>query len=264
MSLVYAGIVPHSPILVPTVGQEHRERASKTLAALGSMEKELYARFPDTLVIISPQAHVDCDHFTVDVNETYICNLKEFGDFETEITCGPDMGLAHALREHLEDEGLPVMFRSEEILDHGITVPLHHLAGKMKDIRIIPVYPCQLDLKTHYAFGKALKDVLVASDRRVAVIASVGLSHKLSESAPGGFDERGEEFDKKIRSLIASRNGSGLVNFDLKLAKAAGENALRPLTVMAGLMDRIQAEPEELAYEAPFGIGFLTAHYLFS
>lgn len=261
MPLVYSGIVPHSPILVPTIGAEHHERASKTLAAFDAMEKELYGRFPDTLVVISPQAHVDCDHFTIDVNETYICNLKEFGDFETEITCSPDLQLAHEMRERLEDSGLPVMFRTEEILDHGITVPLHHLTGKLKHVRVMPIYPSQLDLKTHFEFGRALKDVIVASERRVAVLASVGLSHKLTEDSPGGFDPKGAEFDERIRNLFTSRNGSGMVNFDEELAKAAGENALRPLTILAGLMDRIDATPEILSYEAPFGIGFLVAQY---
>lgn len=261
MSLVYAGIAPHSPILVPTVGAEHHDRAARTLEALDMMEKELYARHPDTLLVISPLGHDDCDHFTLDVNETYICNLKEFGDFETEITCAPDPKLTHELREHLEDEEIPVMFRSEEILDHGITVPLHHLTGKMRDLRVVPVYPSQLDLKAHFTFGKALKEVLVASDRRVAVLASVGLSHKLTDSAPGGFDERGAEFDERIRQLFMSRNGSGLVHFDEDLAKAAGQHALRPLTILAGMMDGIKAEPEELSYEAPFGIGFLVGQY---
>ena len=264
MSIVYAGIVPHSPVLIPSVGKEHQERAAKTLAALDVMEKELYARFPDTLLIVSPQGHIDLEHFTVDVNEKYLCNLREFGDFQTEIVCNPDMRLAYALRTELRHSGLPVMFRSEEVLDHGVTVPLYHLAGKMRDLRVIPVYPSNLDLKTHFRFGKALKETLVASDRRVGIIASVGLSHKLTESAPGGFDERGKLFDERMRQLLMSRNSSGLVNFDEELAKAAGENALRPLTILAGMLDKMQAEPEELSYESPFGVGFLVAHYLFS
>lgn len=264
MPLVYSGIVPHSPILIPTVGQEHYERASKTIAALDVMEKELYARFPDTIIIISPQAHVDCDHFTIDVNEKYLCDLKEFGDFETEIVCSPDLQLVHEMREQLEDSNLPIMFRSEEILDHGITVPLHHLTGKMPRVRVLPVYTSMLDLKTHFAFGKALKEVILASDRRIAVLASVGLSHKLTESAPGGFDEAGPKFDALIKDLFTARNSSGLVGFDEELAKAAGENALRPLTTLSGIMDRVDARPEILSYEAPFGIGFLVGHYNFS
>lgn len=264
MSLVYSGIMPHSPILIPTVGQEHQERAAKTLEALEAMQKELYARSPDTLIIISPQGHLDDEHFTVDANERYTCSLKEFGDFETKLRCNPDPQLAHELRERLEDSGLPVMFRTEEALDHGVTVPLFHLAKKMKDMRLLPVYPCALDLKTHFAFGRELKEAILSSQRRVAVIASAGLSHKLTETAPGGFDERGKVFDERIMDLFTSRNGSGMVNFDEELAKEAGENALRPLTVLAGIMDRFEATPEVLSYEAPFGIGFLVAHYLFS
>lgn len=261
MSLIYSGIVPHSPILIPSIGQEHHDRASKTLEAFGVMEKELYARFPDTIVIISPQAHVDCDHFTIEVNERYLCDLKEFGDFETDLSCRPDLRLAHAMRDHLEDSDIPVMFRSERILDHGITVPLSQLTGKMRGVRVLPVYPSLLDLKSHFKFGKAMKEVILASDRRVAVLASVGLSHRLTKTAPGGFDERGQEFDERIKDIFTSRNSSGMLHFDEELAKAAGENALRPLTILSGIMDHIEARPEILSYEAPFGIGFLLAHY---
>jgi len=262
MPLVYSGIVPHSPILVPSVGREHYDRATKTISAMRVMEKELYARFPETIIVISPQAHMDCEHFTIDMNEDYVCDLREFGDFETEISCKPDFKLAQELREHLEDSNLPVMFRSEEMLDYGITVPLRTLAGKLRNIRILPLYPSMLSLKKHFTFGQALKEAILATSCRVAVLASVGLSHKLTKTAPGGFDARGREFDERILDLFSTRNSSGMINFDENLAKTAGENALRPLTILSGIMDRIEATPEILSYEAPFGIGFLVAHYL--
>lgn len=261
MSLVFAGITPHSPVLVPSIGHEHLDRLKKTTAAISTLEQELYARFPDTILIISPQGPVEAEHFTIDINEQYHCDLKEFGDFETKMTCKPDREFIHALREHLEDEDIPVMLRSEDAMDHGIVVPLTHLTAHMNDFTIVPIYPSRESMKSHFEFGKAIQEVIHATNRRIAVLASVGLSHRLTESAPGGFSPKAAEFDKKVQELIASKNSAGFVNFDMELAKESGEAGLEALTILMGVLDRQHGEPEILSYEAPFGIGYLVGHY---
>lgn len=261
MSLVFAGITPHSPILVRGIGQEHLERAKKTMAALETLEGDLYASKPDTVLIISPQDHADCEHFTVGLNDRFVCDLKEFGDLETSLTCRPDPELAQHLREHLEDAGIPVMFRTAPTLDHGITVPLLHLTSELKDVRVLPLYPSLLDLRTHLEFGRILHEAVQTSGRRIAVLASVGLSHRVTEDAPGGFSPRGEAFDELIVQLIGHRNTSGLVNFDEEFAAEAAENCLRPLVMLSGMLERTRAEADILSYEAPFGIGHLVAEY---
>lgn len=261
MPLVFAGILPHSPVLVPTIGRAHRNRAKKTLAAIERLEGDLYAAFPDTLLVISPQGPVEEGHFTIDVKESYRCDLREFGDMETSLECAPDRGLVQAVRERLEDDGLPIMLRSEETMDHGIVVPLTHLTRHMKRAVIVPVYPSLLDLKTHFAFGRSIREALLASDRRVAVIASVGLSHRLSEDAPGGFSPRARDFDDRVLQLLSTGNAAGLLNFDEGLAEESGETCLTSLAILMGILDKTGAEAEVLSYEAPFGIGWLVAEY---
>lgn len=261
MSLVFAGMTPHSPVLVPSIGQEHLDRLKKTTDAIETLEQELYARFPETILIISPQGPVETEHFTIDINEKYHCDMKEFGDFETKLTCRPDTMFIHALRQHLDDEKIPVMLRSETVMDHGVVVPLTHLTGHMKDFTIVPIYPSQQDLKAHFEFGKAIREVIHSTNRRIAVLASVGLSHRLTESAPGGFSPSAAEFDEKIQQLIASKNSAGFVNFDMDLAKESGEVGLSALTILMGILDKMHVEPEILSYEAPFGIGYLVGHY---
>jgi len=261
MSLVFAGITPHSPVLVPSIGQEHLDRLKKTTGAIRTLEQELYASFPDTILIISPQGPVESEHFTIDINETYRCDLKEFGDFETKMSCKPDGEFIHALREHLEDEEIPVMLRSEEVMDHGIVVPLTHLTGHMKNFTIVPIYPSQHDLRSHFEFGKVIRETIHSTNRRIAVLASVGLSHRLTETAPGGFSPKAKGFDEKVQQLIASKNSAGFVNFDMELAKESGEAGLSVLTILMGILDRLHVEPEILSYEAPFGIGYLVTQY---
>lgn len=264
MPLVFAAIAPHSPVLVPAIGKEHLKKIKKTVSAMRRLEQELYAARPDAIMVISPHGPADAEHFTLDLNESYACNLKEFGVFDVGLTCRPDMRLASAFKEHLQRRGVPFMLRSEENLDYGVVVPLTYLMEHLKTAAILPISPSLLPLKTHFEFGQAIQEVLMNSDRRVAVIASADLSHRLTRSAPGGYSPYGRKFDDKIMTILNEKKYAALTNFEPQLAEKAGQCGLPPLAIFAGVLDAIDASPEILCYESPFGIGLLTAHYSFA
>lgn len=264
MPLVFAAIAPHSPVLIPAIGKEHLKRLRKTVKALVALEHDLYAAQPDVIAVISPHGPVEAGHFTLDFNERYVCDLKEFGVFEMSVPCRVDMRLAHDLKEMLEDRGIPFMLRSERALDYGVVVPLSYLTAHMPNYAVLPIYPSLLDAKTHFEFGRTLQEVIMNANRRVAVVASADLSHRLTRSAPTGYSPYGKRFDDRVLQLVAARNASGLVNFDGELAERAAQCGLAPLQMLSGVLDRIDAEPEILCYESPFGIGMLTARYRFA
>ncbi len=55
MSLVFASIVPHPPILLPSVGSEYdREKVSATILAMEKLGEELTVKDPDRIIISSP------------------------------------------------------------------------------------------------------------------------------------------------------------------------------------------------------------------
>jgi AmmeMemoRadiSam system protein B len=261
MSLVFAAIAPHSPILVPSIGREHLKRLKKTVASLRRLEHELYAAKPDVILVVSPHGPVESDHFTVDFNERYVCNLKEFGVFEGKVDCRVDMKLANDLKEHLEDRGIPLMLRSEETLDYGTIVPLTYLTEHLGTVSVLPVYPSLLPPKAHFELGRGIQEVIMHTNRRVAVLASADLSHRLTRGAPAGYSPYGKKFDDRVVQLISNRNVSGLLNFDPELAERAGECGLSTLTIFSGILDKVEAAPEVLSYEGPFGIGCLAVHY---
>jgi len=264
MPIVFAAVVPHSPVLVPSIGKEHLKKLKKTVAALGRLEHDLYAAHPDTILVISPHGPVEAEHFTLDLNEKYVCDLKDFGVFDVKVDCRADMRVISALKEHLEDRNIPFMLRSETGLDYGVVVPLTYLAGHLKKYSVLPVYPSLLPAKTHFEFGQAVQEVLMHSDRRVAVIASADLSHRLTRSAPAGYSPYGRKFDEKIMTLIREKKSPALITFEPELASKAAQCGLPPLTILAGILDGMRAEPEILSYESPFGIGLMTVHYGFA
>ena len=211
MPIVFAGVVPHSPVLIPSVGKEHLKKLKKTVAALRRLEQELYGTHPD-----------------------------------------------------LEDRNVPFMLRSEAALDYGVVVPLTYLAAHLPKYSVLPIYPSMLPAKSHFEFGQAIQDVLMHSHRRVAVVASADLSHRLTRSAPAGYSPYGRKFDEKILALLKERKHGALITFEPELAAKAAQCGLPPLTILAGILDGIEATPEILSYESPFGIGHVTAHYSFA
>jgi len=264
MPIVFAAVVPHSPVLVPSIGKEHLKKLKKTVAAMKRIEQDLYASHPDTILIVSPHGPVEADHFTLDLNEKYACDMRDFGVFDVEVPCRADMRLISALKEHLEDKNVPFMLSSEKALDYGVVVPLTYLTGHLQKFSVLPVYPSLLSAKSHFEFGQAIQEVLMHTDRRVAVLASADLSHRLTRGAPAGYSPHGKKFDEKIITLLKEKKHSALLTFEPELAAKAAQCGLPALTVLSGIIDGIDVAPEVLSYESPFGIGLLTLHYSFA
>lgn len=264
MSIVFAAVVPHSPVLLPTIGKEHLKKLRKTVTALRRLEQELYAAHPDAILIVSPHGPVSDDHFTLDFAERYVPDLKEFGVMDAGLEYRSDMRLMSALREQLEDRDVPFALRSSVGLEYGAAVPLSYLAAHLPGIPILPLSPARLPAKAQFEFGQAVQETLMRSTRRVAVVASADLSHRLTRSAPAGYSPFGRKFDEKILHIFAEKNWSALLTFEAELAGKAAQCGLPVLTVLSGILDGIEATPELLSYEGPFGIGCATIHYRFA
>jgi len=259
--LVFAAFTPHTPLLLPNIGKEHREKLQGTIRAMDHLRDELYAAHPDTIVVLSTHSGRHEDAFAINLHDTYIASLREFGDMESMREFAPDMSLVDRLQRHARRLGLPITLNSFSELDHGTSVPLLLLTEEMKDVKILPIAHSELEPKDHMAFGAALKEVVMDSSRRVAIIASGDLSHCLTSEAPSGYKKEGEVFDEYFREAIESFSASKLIAMDPDTITAAEECAYRPLLMLMGALEHMNVRPETLAYEAPFGVGYLTVQF---
>ncbi len=259
--LSFAAVTPHPPILIPAIGRENTNRIKKTSEAMEELEKKLFETNPDTIIVVSPHGSILPDAFSINLNPRYLSDLEEFGDFSTKVEFKADTALAFRVRELMEDKNIPLVMTSEQFLDHGSVVPLYFLTKRLPNISIVPIGYSLLDLKTHFNFGDFLKEVVLNEDKKIAVIASGDLSHRLTKDAPAGYSARGKEFDEKLRELIVNKNTAGLLNIDPDLVEEAGECGLRSITILLGLLERINYEPEIISYEGPFGVGYLVANF---
>ncbi len=264
MSLVFAGIAPHPPLLIPTIGKESLQKITKTKEALEKLEEELYLAKPDCVVVISPHGPLLPDAFTIHYNAIYTTDFKEFGDLATVQTFTGEMQLPPEVRGASKTNGIPATIVTEEKLDHGTAVPLICLTSHLPNVTVMPIGFSGLDAKTHLDFGYLMKDEILKTNKRVAVIASGDLSHALTTDAPAGFNAAGPEFDKKIQELLASHNTAGMLGLDVKFLNDAAECGFRSFLILMGVLRDINYRYQSYAYEAPFGVGYLTAHFLLS
>lgn len=263
MSLVFAAFTPHPPLLIPTIGQEALKKVKKTQQAMQKLEEDMYLTRPDILIIISPHGGSFDDAFALNVCPRYETDLREFGDLTTKLTFAGEMTLATQISEAAKLHNLSLTMVSEPRLDHGAAVPLSQLTAHLPEIKLLPISFCGLDWKTHLNFGYLIKEQIMISNKRVAVIASGDLSHSLNSDAPAGFNAAGAEFDRKVQELLAANNTAGLLQLDSQLVHDAAECGFRSLLILLGILKNVEYVYQQYNYESPLGVGYLTANFVF-
>ncbi|MFH1620677.1 MAG: AmmeMemoRadiSam system protein B [Patescibacteria group bacterium] len=259
--IVFAAIVPHSPLLMPSIGKDHRDKLSCTVSALQEVEQALYLAKPETVCVIAPHGARYPDAYSINLSPKYSGNFKAFGDFSTTVTAKSDFLMMDHIQRKMRDEQIPFTLTSTEELDYGFTVPIFLLTQHINNWKLLPISPSMLDGKAHYEFGKQLKRILHAESSRVAIIASSDLSHKLNADSPGGASTEGPLFDKAVDDAITNNNHAELINLSPDIVENSAQCGYRPIMTMLGTLDEMKVESKKLCYEAPFGVGYLTARF---
>lgn len=262
MSLVFAAITPHPPVLIPNIGQDNLKKIQATKEAMEKLEQDLYVSKPETILIISPHGHLLPDSFTININPTYSVDLREFGDLVTKSEYACDFQLAQEITESAKLKNLPLVLQSDPILDYGSAVPLFYLTQHLPKIKIIPLSYSLLPAKTHLDFGYLIKECIMKANRRVAIIASGDLSHSLTSDAPGGFSPDGKKFDEAIIESLKNCNSTALLNLDPKFCQSAAECGLKSILILLGILQRVNCNFKILSYEGPLGVGYLVAEFV--
>jgi len=260
MSLVFAAITPHPPILIPEIGKENLAQVAKTKEAMEELEHNLYAAKPDIIIIISPHGEMTADAFTINMSDRYQVNFENFGNFSVKLEFKGETVLISGSKEIIGQK-IPVGMISNPILDHGAGVPLYYLARHLPHVSLVPIYFSLLDSLTHFEFGKGLKEVIASTNKRIAVIASGDMSHCLTKNAPAPFNPAGKKFDEKITRLLEENDIQSIINIDQQLAENAAQCGLRSILILLGILNNINYSTEILSYEAPFGVGYLVVNF---
>ncbi len=263
MSLVFAALTPHPPLLIENIGKENISKVKKTKEALLKLEEDLYLSHPQIIFIISPHEALHEEAFVINVHEKFTSSFEEFGDVVTtkQWNGGGDFGarIAHTGKNY----HLPIRLVNEEKIRYGASVPLTYLTAHLPHVKIVPIGYSSLSSKEHVAFGELLKEIILVSEKRIAVIASGDMSHCLTKKSPAPYSPKGKEFDDKIQELLHTRNTLGLTQIDETMVTSAHQCMYQSLLILLGILKNIDYQFENYCYEHPFGVGYLTGNFHF-
>lgn len=261
MSLVFAALIPHSPMTMP--GADGIAAVSQTTAALKDVEGELYVMQPDTLFVISPHAPIANASFSINLSPEFICTYEEFGDDVTSLRLACDIEMISKIRAYADrDAKSPVNIINQSELDHGTSIALYHLTQHLPSVKIVPISLAQLSIEQHYEFGEVLRYVALQSNKRVAIIVSAELSHTLSEDSPHGFKPAGPTFDNMVIDAIQAGDMSRLQTLNLEVAESADAvNEFKTLVMLSGALDNSGVQSKVVSYEMHKGVGLLVAQF---
>ena len=110
----------------------------------------------------------------------------------------------------------------------------------------------------HLAFGRAIAAAGGATRRRLAVLASGDLSHRLVVDGPYEYEPTAHLFDEQIVDAIACGDPSGVISIDPDLRNRAGECGYRSIVIALGAVGDLR-DHQVLSYEGPFGVGYMVA-----
>ena len=259
-SVVFSGVAPHPPLLVPEVGGDRISRVADSRRSLAEFSRRLVDSKPETVVVISPHSPSDPVAFTARATSELRGDFHEFNAPEVRLGFPNDLELLKAAAATAREEGVELReLTRHHPLDHGALVPLYYLhkAGWEGPVAVFGF--TQLSNDAHLAFGRAIARAAASIGRRVALVASGDLSHRLIVGGPYEFEPTAHLFDEQIVSAIASGDTFGVLNVDPELRNCAGECGYRSIVIALGSAGLDIAEHQVLSYEGPFGVGYLVA-----
>ena len=261
--IVFGCIAPHPPLLVPSIGRGQESAVQKTGDAMEKLANLLAQQHPDAAVLISPHAESSPDAMGILTAPACTGDLQKWGDRSPAFTFANDIELVSLIRKEAQSSGIPTrsIGISSYALDHGAMVPLHFLMRSLQQVPIIPIAFSWLPLKTHYVFGKAIEKAAKQRQKRVAIIASGDLSHRLLPQGPYGYEPMGPIFDKRLVDDLSKLDVKDILNMDDDLIERAGQCGLRSFVILLGALDGLKVKPTILSYEGPFGVGYMVATF---
>lgn len=257
-------LMPHPPIIIPEIGKGREEEVIKTINACQEVGNTIDQAEVETIIIISPHGTVFRDAVSLIKTDYIYGNLGDFGASEVKFNYNIDIELTDeiinlSVKEEIPavslDENSSVRYRVPLELDHGAMVPLYY-ADKNKKYKLVHINYGLLTPIELLKFGLVIKQAINNTGRKVAIIASGDLSHRLLENGPYPYTPLGKEFDDELVKILSSGNLKKILEIDRNLIKSAGECGLRSIYILLGIINSSKAKSKLLSYEGPLGVGY--------
>ena len=258
-SIVFAGIAPHPPIMVPEVGHESIAEVRNSIAAMEELTRRVIRSGAETLILISPHAPLEPSSFVAYDAPHLYGSFASFRAPDTTIDALLDDELLNAITLAAAAQKYEVLSIGSTELDHGTAVPLYFLQRNGWNGPVVALGYSFLTNQDHLRFGACIRSAADMVGRPVAIIASGDLSHRLKPEAPAGFNAKAHLFDAEVVAALNANAPDRIINLDQDMRRMAGECGYRSILVALGATQELPPACEVLNYEAPFGVGYMVA-----
>ena len=257
--LVFAGIAPHPPIMVPEVGGDSIHEVLSSINGMTEFSRRVVASGAETVVLISPHAPLLEDSFVVYDGPAAAGSFARFRSPQTKIHLEVDDELLNHIVSTGIDENYQITRITNIELDHGTSVPLYFLLQNGWHGQVVALGYSFLSNDDHLRFGSCIKRAIDLAGRRVALVASGDLSHRLKPGSPAGYNPHAHEFDEEVVAAVQANEPLKIELIDDHRRQVAGECGYRSMLVALGATREMKPNCELISYEAPFGVGYMVA-----
>ncbi len=258
MAVTAAIMVPHPPLIVPEIGRGEEKKIQDTINAYKEAARQLSLFMPETIVLISPHQIMYQDYFHISPGKGAKGDFRKFGAPDVKMEVSYDTEFVEELCKEANKRKLSAgtLGERDKRLDHGTMVPLYFVNHFWKEYKLVRIGLSGLPIEKHYELGQCIRKAAEILERRVVIIGSGDLSHRLKDDGPYGYREEGPKYDERIMDVMARAAFGELLEFPEDFCEKAGECGHRSFTMMAGALDETEVLPERLSYEGPFGVGY--------
>jgi AmmeMemoRadiSam system protein A len=254
--IVFAGLMPHAPILLPSVARERLAEVAATMRAMATVSSHAMAAHADTVVLISPHSPRQPGAFGIWQTRKLRGSLEMFGSPEDRVDLPLDRAFAERLETTAARRGLRTWRIPGEPLDHGAVVPLCYLVSAgWKGPTVILSLNDTADGGCD-ELGEAIAATAQELNRRTAIIASGDMSHRLTSAAPCGYHPEAHRFDETFIALLRKGAFHDIRRIDASLQEVAAQDVADSTTVALAATGYRTDGHAVLSYEGPFGVGY--------
>jgi len=270
MPIVFACAASHAPGITAWTEAAPKAQADNVLSAYRGLGSKLAASKPEVLVVITVEHWANfflnqMPTFCIGRADHYEGPIEEWLRIPKARVAG-DSRLAAELIDACLDGGFDPTFSDELLFDHATMLPLHFLNPRMA----VPVVPVIINTLTNpmpsakrcFALGSLLGKVLGQNNKRIAMIATGGLSHWPGEAKHGKINTA---FDNQFLETMIDGDRESLIGYShdkINIEAGSGGHEIRTWIALAGAVPNWRAQL--LAYEpvVPWatGCGLVTFH----
>jgi aromatic ring-opening dioxygenase LigB subunit len=275
MPIVYACIAPHGGDAIPQLASKSTlPKFEATRQGLRKLANEIANKKPDTVVIATPHNLRLRRYIGIVTAENSSGRLHGPRPRKTSVSLKVkcDQEFAEQLLSSTVRKKLPVAganygtaqgATSDMPMDYGTLVPLWFIMKQSRrKPKVVIVTPSrEIPLSQNYEFGHAVAALAEKKSKKYVFVASADQAHAHKKSGPYAFSRTAAVYDRLVLDAIRTNKINRLMNLKTKLVEDAKPDSLWQMTMLAGVLSKVNLCLELSSYQVPTYYGTICAGF---